>query len=95
MRVDWSFLDDSTTLTGCHTIKEHFCSSIEGERIINVVGLYDVEYLGEELNIIEYLPEELVYVEYVNEVIDVEYLGEELNIIEYLPPELIEIEFKC
>ena len=67
-----------------------------GETIINVVGLYDVEYLGEETNLVEYIEQETILVEYLaTDELTIEYLGEETNLIEYIEQELIEIESLC
>lgn len=89
--------DRSTLNNG--TALEHFLSmqgSVAGETLINVVGLYDVEYLGEENNIVSYLGQEKISVEYIdNETLEIEYLGEEDNLITYIPPGEIKIDYSC
>lgn len=89
--VEISTLSSATAL-------DHFLNieSISGVGTVNVVGLYDLEYLGEENNLLEYQPESVSTIAYQNvDVIDISYLGEVNNLIEYLPIEEVQIEFIC
>ena len=87
-----------SSLNICATAANHFCSIEKGsgEQIINVIGLYDVEYLGEEILSLEYKPTAVYGLEYLGEeVFTIEYKKNETYNIEYLGEEIIDIKYRC
>ena len=84
-----------TTLVGCNTAAEHFCSITAGGET-RVYGTYGVEYIPTEKSKMKYIVPDKVLVQYVpKRAIDIIYVKSVKQAIKYIVSPTIKIVHKC
>ena len=97
MPTFWELITESSTLPEENDLWDHLNNLGEGGSgtVINVVGDYDIAYLGEEEQLISFDTVLPITITYKEETLSITYLGEEDQVITYIEPENIDLEFTC
>ena len=98
MPTFWELITESSTLPEENDLWDHLNNLGEGGSgtVINVVGDYDIAYVGEEARLIVYTDSDPFTVTYTGEQTQViTYTGEQSQVITYIEKDDISLEFLC